>query len=119
MAVFIRKERLGSGSPPDRVRVIRGQSFSSLPSFQKLQQEYAEAAAEKAAERKEKWESNAEVQRRRRMTQEERSRGAIEKVAKNLKEYADQKAGRDTSYDEARKKAEKIAYKQDRQKKGE
>jgi hypothetical protein len=118
MAVFIRRERLGS-KPPPRTRVVRGQTFSTLPAFQQVQQAFSEAAADQAEARQEKWESNAEVQSRRRMTQEERSRGAIERVAKNLKEYADQKAGCDTSFEDARQKAERIAYKTDRQKKGE
>lgn len=119
MAFIIKKEHLGSRPPPPKTRVVRGQKFSSLPGFQEVQQAMAEAAAERAEQRKETWESNAEVQQRRRMTQEERSRGAIESVAKNIKEYADQTSGTDTSYEEARQKAERIAYKTDRQKKGE
>ena len=118
MAVFIKRDRLGS-RPPPRVRALRGTTLSSLPAFQEVQRRYEEAAAEKAEVRKETWEGNAEVQQRRRMTQEERSRGAIERVAKNLKEYADQKAGGDTSFEDARRKAESIAYKRDRQKGGE
>src|SRR4051794_28125539 len=118
MAVFIKKENLGS-KPPPKVRPLKGSTFSNLPGFRQVQQQFEAAAAEKAEERKEKWEGNAEVQRRRAMTQEERSRGAIERVAKNLKEYADQKSGGDTSYEESRQKAEKLAYKTDRQKDGE
>lgn len=118
MAVFIPKERLGSGRKP-APRVIRNPSFASLPGFQEVKQQMEQVAEEAAEARKEKWESNAEVQHRRTMTQEERSRGAIERVARNLKEYADQKAGCDTSFDDARAKAEGIAYKRDRQKDGE
>ena len=118
MAVYIPKERLGSGRRP-APRVIKNPSFASLPQFQEVQRQMEEAAAQRRDERKEKWESNAEVQRRRAMTQEERSRGAIERVAMNLKELADQKAGCDTSFEEARAKAERIAYKTERQKDGE
>lgn len=118
MAVFIKRDRLGS-TPQPRVRPIRTSTLSNLPGFREVQQHFEDAAAKIAEERKEKWEGNAEVQQRRRMTQEERSRGAIERVAKNLKEYADQKAGGETSFEDARKKAENIAYKRDRQKAGE
>jgi len=116
MAVFIKKERLGSGAAP---RVVRNPTLASLPAFQKVQQQYEEVAARKAEVRKQAWDGNAEVQHRRAMTQEERSRGAIDKVAKNLKELADQQQGTETSFEEARERAVRIARKTDRQADGE
>ena len=126
MAVFIKKDRLGSGRPPREERASgasrpRGimHTVESLPSFQALKESYAQAKAERAAELKEKYESNAEVQRwRHQMTPEERTRDAIERLVPTAKEVLKMRnGGHEVSYEDGRKKAEEIAYKSDRQKK--
>lgn len=118
MATFIKKERLGSGPPPKR-GIMR--TVESLPSFQALQQHYAEQKQQKASELKQKYESNAEVQRwRTQMTPEERTRDAIERMVPTTKEVLKMRnGGNEVSYEEGRKKAEEIAYKSERQKKDE
>lgn len=135
MAIYIKKERLGSGPPPRPQRrgtmvPVGGQkapqhpvsilnTIESMPGFQALKESYAESRAEKAAALKEKYEANAEVQRwRTQMTPEERTRDAIERMVPTTKEVLKLRNGnKDVSYEEARKKAEDIAYKSDKQKK--
>ena len=121
MAVFIKKDRLGSGAPPrPERRGGRGimQTVESLPSFQALRDSYAQAKEERKEAMKEKWESNAEVQRwRNQMTPEERTRDAIERMVPTTKEVLKMRnGGKDVSYEDGRKKAEEIAYKSERQK---
>jgi hypothetical protein len=118
MAVFIKKENLGSRPQPRRGIM---KTVESLPSFQALQQHYAEQKAQAVAGLKDKYESNAEVQRwRTQMTPEERTRDAIERMVPTTKEVLKMRnGGNEVSYEEGRKKAEEIAYKSDRQKKDE
>jgi hypothetical protein len=123
MAVFIKKNRLGSGPPPrssgpSRPRGIM-QTVESLSSFQALKESYAQAKAERTADLKEKYESNAEVQRwRNQMTPEERTRDAIERLVPTAKEVLKMRnGGHEVSYEEGRKKAVEIAEKSDKQKK--
>jgi hypothetical protein len=114
MAVFIKKENLGSRPPPKK-GIIR--TVESLPTFQALQQHYAQQKAEAAAGLKEKWESNAEVQRwRTQMTPEERTRDAIERMVPTTKEVLKMRnGGNEVSYEEGRAKAVEIAEKSDKQ----
>lgn len=116
MAVFIKKENLGS-RPPPRKGIMR--AVESLPSFQALQQHYAEQKAQAAAGLKDKWESNAEVQRwRTQMTPEERTRDAIERMVPTTKEVLKMRnGGNEVSYEEGRAKAVEIAEKSDKQNK--
>jgi hypothetical protein len=95
------------------------QTVESLPTFQALKESYAQAKAERAAELKEKYESNAEVQRwRNQMTPEERTRDAIERLVPTAKEVLKMRnGGHEVSYEEGRKKAVEIAEKSDKQKK--
>jgi hypothetical protein len=125
MAVFIKKDRLGSGAPPrpqsPQRRSTVTNTIESLPAFQALKDSYAQAKAKQASELKEKYESNAEVQRwRHQMTPDERTRDAIERMIPTTKEVLKMRnGGKEVSYEDGRKKAEEIAYKSDRQKKGE
>jgi len=118
MAVFIKKENLGS-RPPPRKGIMR--TVESLPTFQALQQHYAQQKAQAASDLKQKWESNAEVQHwRTQMTPEERTRDAIERMVPTTKEVLKMRnGGHEVSYEEGRKKAEEIAYKSEKQKKEE
>lgn len=120
MAVFIKKDRLGSRPPPRSENRGRGimQTVESLPTFQALKEHYAQAKEERKEAMKEKWESNAEVQRwRNQMTPEERTRDAIERMVPTTKEVLKMRnGGHDVSYEEGRKKAVEIAEKSDRQK---
>lgn len=95
------------------------QTIESLPTFQALKDSYAQAKEERKEAMKEKWESNAEVQRwRNQMTPEERTRDAIERMVPTTKEVLKMRnGGKDVSYEDGRKKAEEIAYKSERQKK--
>ncbi|MCA9811717.1 MAG: hypothetical protein KC483_02520 [Nitrosarchaeum sp.] len=58
---------------------------------------------------REQYDSMAEVQRRNSMTTEERTRGALQTLAKNIKLYHDNLRGTDTTMAEAEKKAHEIA----------
>jgi hypothetical protein len=116
MAVFIKKENLGS-RPPPRKSIMR--TVESMQTFQALQQHYAQQKEQKKQELKEKWDSNAEVQHwRTQMTPEERTRDAIERMVPTTKEVLKMRnGGNEVSYEEGRKKAEEIAYKSEKQKK--
>lgn len=117
MAVFIKRERLGSRPPPRETRLK--QTIESLPTFRALQQSLAVAKGEKQADLQEKWESNAEVQEWRRKTSEEKGREAIERMVPTAKEVVSMRKGSEATYEEARSYAEGLANKSDRQKKGE
>ncbi len=121
MAIFIRKDRLGSSPPPrpgPRGRTTMN-TIESLPAFQALQSSYAQAKEVRKEAMKDKWESNAEVQRwRTQMTPEERTRDAIERMIPTTKEVLKMRnGGKDVSHEEGRAKAIEIAQKSDRQKK--
>ena len=60
-------------------------------------------------------ESNAEYQRRKMMTSEERAKGAIERISKDIHEQ-NQKDGKNSTYTAALKKAQEIAEKAERRK---
>lgn len=115
MTAFIKRDRLGSNPPPRGIM----RTVERLPSFQALKEHYAQAKEERKVALKEKWESNAEVQRwRNQMTPEERTRDAIERMVPTTKEVLKMRnGGKDVSYEDGRKKAEEIAYKSERQKK--
>lgn len=83
--------------------------IESSPAFKRREREIAQQAAANRAAAKERYESNSEVQRHRTLTHEEKMRGAIELSAKNIKAIRDMQTGRDTSYEEAVKKAEGFA----------
>lgn len=122
MAVFIKKENLGSKPPPKpqrRVGIMT--AVENLPSFQAMKESYARAKEERKEAMQEKWDSNAEVQRwRNQMTPEERTRDAIERMVPTTKEVLKMRnGGNEVSYEDGRKKAEEIAYKSERQKKDE
>ena len=114
MAVFIKKDRLGSGRPVEK-RHPRSiiHTIESLPTYQALKESYAKAKQEKQASLKEKYESNAEVQRwRSQMSQEDRTRDAIERMVPTAKEVVSMRnGGKEASYEESRKYAENLAYK--------
>lgn len=57
---------------------------------------------------KEDRDSNSTIQRRRTMSTDEKRLGAVEKMARDLKDGAN-KAGKDVSYTEAHKEAVRIA----------
>lgn len=135
MAVFIPKHRLGSGSPtsqgssgsrgprgPMRIKAQHPQQITNtienLPGFQALKESYAEAKAERAKELKDKYESNADVQRwRTQLSPEQRTRDAIERMVPTTRAVEEmRRGGKEVSYEDARKKAEEIAYKSDKQK---
>lgn len=121
MTAFIKKEHLGSAPPPQKKRSGITTTIESLPGFKALRDSYAQAKEERKGALKDKWESNAEVQRwRTQMTKEEQTRDAIERMVPTTKEVLKMRnGGNEVSYEEGRKKAEEIAYKSERQKKGE
>lgn len=126
MTAFIKKENLGSGPPPKRIlKPQHPQAILNMVErtrvFQQTQQNLAQAKAERADQLKDKYESNADVQRwRTQMTQEERTRDAIDRMVPTTRAVEEMRTGgKEVSYEEARSKAEQLAYKAERQKKGE
>lgn len=80
-----------------------------------VQQETNEHAAALAKKRREAFDSNAEVQRHRQMTAEEKARNAIDLSTKSLKESMSFMQGREVTETEARRKATELAYRSDRE----
>ena len=121
MAVFIRKERLGSGSDARRQPHQKAltQRIEALPEFKVLRNSLAAAKNEKAAQLSDKFESNAEVQAWRQKTPEEQTRDAIDRMIPTAKALQEVRTGQECSSEDARKVAEGLAYKSDRQKAGE
>jgi hypothetical protein len=119
MAVFIKKENLGSGSPRGNRPGSITRKVENLKTFQQLQQSYAEAKVEAQQSMKDKYESNAEVQHwRTQMTPEQRTRDAIERMIPTTRTVAEMRnGGKEVSYEDARKLAENIAYKAETNKK--
>lgn len=104
MTVYIPKERLGSNSrPPIKGRVIPVRTDGS----------YTEG---RMSELRSGWETNAEVQRHRTLTPEERSREAIDRQTALFREHHDKMAGTDTTGDMAHKEAVRIANLAERKK---
>ena len=91
-----------------------GVKVLSPEQFKEVQKHFQEQAAIKRESLRDKYESNAEVQRCRAMGKDALIREAIERSTKGIKEYNDFKAGRDTSEEVARKQAEGFANKADR-----
>lgn len=69
-------------------------------------------------QRDEEYRSNAQVQRWNSLTKEERAREAIDKSTESIRTFNDWKEGRDTTEEEARKKAVELARRSDRDKEG-
>lgn len=61
-----------------------------------------------------KLKANAEYQRRSRMTPSERARDAMERLARNIKQFNDASKTTVSSYEDALAKAKEIAHKADR-----
>lgn len=113
MTVFIKKERLGSRPPPDTMRIGK-RNFNGGVGFGIMSEAFAKAKAQKKAELDEKLESNAEVHRWRTLTPEEKARDAIERMVPTTKAVLEAETGREASYEDARKRAESVAYKSDK-----
>lgn len=127
MAVYIKKDRLGSGPAP-RTQGPRQRSaptggimgaVESSQVFQSTQKALGEARAEAVKNLTDKYESHPDVQRwRTQMTPEERTRDAIERMVPTTKAVAELRNGnKEVSYEDARSVAEKLAYKSERKKK--
>lgn len=85
------------------------QQLSQTPQFQAMQKRFNEAAKQHRANIKDKWDGNAEQQRKASMSRDDRAREAVEQMVPKIKEFNDFKSGRDTSESEARKKATELA----------
>ena len=120
MAVFIKRERLGSRPPPDRMRVPTSEFRGKGVKFGVMAEAFEKAREDFKDRLDQKKEDNAEVQRwRTQMTPEERSRDAIERMIPTAKAVQELRTGKECSHEDARKMAENIAYKSDRLKDGE
>ena len=112
MPVYIPKDRLGSGPVP-RERKFR---TTQVP-MNRLSDVIAKATEEWKAGLKEKTESNAEVQRWRTRTSEERGREAVERMVPTMQAVESGRQGREVSEMEARTAiCERIAERHDRDK---
>lgn len=113
MAVFIKKDRLGSRPPPDTMRIGKA-NFKGGTGFGIMADAFAKAREAKKAELNEKFESNAEAQRWRTLTTEEKARDAIERMVPTTKAVLEAETGKEASYEDARKRAESVAYKSEK-----
>lgn len=100
----------------DRKREEFLNRLSQTPQFKELQRKFNEAKESTRQNLKQKWDSNAEQQRKASLSKDQRSREAIEQMVSKIKEFNDYRTGRDTSESAAREKAVKLAERSDRQK---
>lgn len=84
--------------------------------FDRAREQFEERAARRKEAVKKEMEANAEHQRRKAMTRDERTADAIDRTAKGIREYNDFKQGRDTTSEEAYKKARELAHISERNK---
>lgn len=91
--------------------------IDSDPRMQRIESEFRRGSEERAIAREEKFNSNAEVQRRKSMSSDEKARDAVDRMTQSIKERNDYFSGRDTTEAAARKEAQRIANLADRKKK--
>lgn len=77
--------------------------------FRQIQRNMARKNAKFREGLERKREENAEFQRRKMMTKDEKCRDAIDRMGKSIQTFESAKQGREVSYDESRAKAEKLA----------
>lgn len=116
MAVYIPRNRLGDRGPRQEERRLT-QRIEGMPQYQAIRSSLAGAKAEAEAGLKEKYESNAEVQRWRTLTKEEKMRDAIDRMIPTAQKVQELKTGKECSADDARRYVEGLAYKSDKDKK--
>jgi Tfp pilus assembly protein PilO len=95
------------------------QVIESSERYRAMRERLAQEKARRAATLKEKFDSNAEVQRwRHQMTKDDRTMDAIERMVPTAKEVLKMRnGGRDVTYEQARAKAIEIATRAERDKK--
>jgi hypothetical protein len=106
-------ERVWATRPEVRARI------ESLPSFKAVQAEMDRGVAEVTQRLRDQKESDAKKQRWKTRTREEKGRECIDALAKTIKEHGEMGVNNAKSYDEARKKAEEIAVRHDKEVLGE
>lgn len=116
MAIYIRRDRLGSNSDANE-RLKR--AVESRQDFRIMQDALSKANAKRQKQIANSYDENAEVQRRRAMSSDERAVDAIETMIPTTKAVQEARTGKECSHEDARKVAENIAYKGERKKKGE
>ncbi len=112
MAVFIPRNRLGDRAQKQFESKLT-QRVEGMKQFKALRNSLAQAKQEQESKLDEKYESNAEVQRWRTLTPEEKARDAIERMVPTTKTINELRTGKECSYEDARKSAEQLAYKHD------
>lgn len=115
MAVYIPKHRLGDGGGDRRERGLT-QRIEAMPQYQALRSGLAQSKERAASGLKAKFDENAEVHRWRTLTPDEKVRDAVERMVPTTKQVQELRTGQECSYEDARKVAEEIAYKADRDK---
>ena len=114
MAVYIPRNRLGSG--PRNLERGLTQRIEGMPQYQAIRNSLAGAKSQAESGLKEKFESNAEVQRWRTLTQEEKMRDAIDRMIPTAQQVQELRTGKECSADDARSYVEGLAYKSDKDK---
>lgn len=95
---------------PERALQFKREVEAS-PSFKAVQAEMAQAAQASRANLKRKMDENAEYQKRKAMSQDEKTRGAIDRMAGSIKEFNEKAKGKTLTDEECRKEARRIASK--------
>jgi hypothetical protein len=99
----------------ERLRTLTFQ-IQQTPAFKAVAAAYDRAMLERRKAVLDKYESHPDVQRWRSMTKAEQAKDAIDRMTKVRKEMNDLRAGTDTTEDEARRYAQGLAEKSDKQK---
>lgn len=95
-----------------RERQIQFQrEVEASPQFKAVQAEMGRAARSARQGLQQKMENNAEYQRRKAMSKDEKAASAIDRMTQSVQTYVEQTTGRKPSHEEARKEALRIARK--------
>ena len=123
MAVFIRKERLGSNARPpvsyrrpDTIRLLKSEFAGGITLGEKIAQ--VEGRKTENRERlREEYESNAEVQRHRtQLNDEQRMREGMDACMEGAKAVVSMRKGAEATHEEAHRYVEGLANKLDAKK---
>ena len=85
--------------------------IEASPSFKAVQTEMVRASQAHRTGLKKRMDDNAEYQRRKAMPQEEKTRGAIDRMAKGIKEFNEKARGKILTDDQCQAEARRIAKK--------
>lgn len=94
---------------PEAEQIKFQREVEASPEFKAIQAEMVQASRATRRNLKRKMEENAEYQRRKAMPQAEKTRGAIDRMAKSIKEFNEKAKGKTLTHEQCMAEARRIA----------